>query len=84
MAKVRIEFNSGEFRKLLTSPAVQADIEARVEAIASAAGDGFEAFTTLGRFGGGRHVGQVVAVTTEAMKAEAEDKALSRAIDAGR
>lgn len=40
---VRIVYNLAAFRELRTAPAVQADITRRAEAVAAAAGEGYEA-----------------------------------------
>lgn len=82
--KVRIEFLSQGFREVLLSPEVANELRARAERIADAAGEGFEAEVFTGSFGGGRHVATVRSDTFTAARAEAEDKALTRAIEAGR
>lgn len=82
--KVRIEFQSAGFKEVLNSSALRSELRTRSERIAQAAGEGFEADSFTGGFGGGRVIGTVRATTRAARKAEAEDKALSRAIDAGR
>lgn len=83
MAKksVRLEWNSAGFRQILASGAVTKDITRRTEAIAAAAGEGMDA-----RFNhdGVRLRGTVITATYEARRAEAAEKALSSAIDAGR
>lgn len=88
MAKstIRIQFNSAGMRALLSGPEIGGDIERRTEAIAAAAGDGFEASTKVqgGSSKLGRVMGYVTATTAEARKAEAENHDLLRAIDAGR
>lgn len=66
---------------VLKSNGVRGDVQRRVNAIASAAGDGFEARVSYGR---DRVLGNVHAETTEAMRAESEHRALTRALDAGR
>ena len=82
--KVRIEFQSAGFKEVLNSPKVEAELLRRAQRIANAAGPGFEASVYRGGFGGGRHVASVRSADRESRLAEAEDKALSRAIDAGR
>lgn len=80
MAKVVL---SGEgFRQLLQSPEVLADLQARADRIAEAAGDGFVA--EQARVGAVRGRVQVYSSTREAMMAEASDASLTQAIDAGR
>ena len=82
--KVRIEFLSEGFREVLNSHEVEAELLRRAQRIANAAGPGFEASVYQGSFGGGRHVASVRTTDHESRLAEAEDKALSHAIDAGR
>lgn len=79
--KTKIKFNYAGFNEVRRSPEVAADLRARAERIASAAGEGFEVKATMNA---GRAGAIVYADTMEAMVAEAEDKALSSAIDAGR
>lgn len=89
MAKsIRIQLNKAGIISLLQSPEVQADLRARANRIADAAGgatenagDDFEVDVTTNR---DRAVAFVRTVTHEARLAEAEDRALTRAIDAGR
>ena len=78
---VRIQVDKAAIRALLTSPEVYADLSNRGNAIASAAGDGVEATTTRNR---DRVVVFVRTETAAAMKAEAVDRSLTRAISAGR
>jgi hypothetical protein len=79
--KVRIEMNSAGFRALLRSQPVLDDLARRADAIAAAAGEGFEADA---RVGANRARASVRTATAEARRAEAVDKALTSAIDAGR
>jgi len=80
-----IVLNIPGFVALRNSPEVQADIQARAERIASAAGDGFVVtpVTTNRSMSGRAHVA-VITGDADAMLAEANDQALTRAIDAGR
>ena len=78
---VKIEFNQAGFAALAKGAAVLADLTRRGEAIAAAAGDGFEARPSIGRT---RARVVVITATPEAMIAEASDKALTSAIGAGR
>lgn len=78
---MRIELNRAGVAALLKSPEVAADLEQRAERIARAAGDGMEA---NGAIGATRARAEVVTATTEARLAEARDRVLTRAIDAGR
>ena len=77
----RLKLNKDGIVALLQSEEVQQDLAARGARIASAAGDGVEAELTKNR---DRAVVFVRTETNEARKAEAEDRALTRAIDAGR
>ncbi|OAZ40947.1 hypothetical protein A9Z40_03125 [Microbacterium arborescens] len=78
---VRVKLNSAAVIALMQSAGIAADIGGRTEAIAAAAGPGFEATVTTNR---DRVVGFVRTETPEARKAEAEHRALSKAIDSGR
>jgi hypothetical protein len=60
---------------------VQGDLRGRASRIATAAGDGHEVELAVGRV---RARASVRTATFEAMRAEAENRTLSRAIDAGR
>jgi len=77
----RIELNSQGVRDLLRSQEVKADLEHRAAAIAARAGEGMEHDSRVGR---ARAHASVWTETPEAMRAEAQDRALTRAIDAGR
>lgn len=79
---VRIELHFKGFTELLNSPEVIADMQRRLEAIAAAAGEGFE--VSPARAGGRRARGAVYAATEQAKLAEATGAALTRSIDAGR
>lgn len=81
--KVRIKLNSPAFRELMSSAAMQAELEARAERIATAAGGepDFETNVTVGR---DRAHAFVKTANNEGRRAEAEHRALTRAIDAGR
>lgn len=78
---MKIELNRDGVRQLLTGPEIEADLAARAERIAAAAGDGFEASTTIGRT---RARASVISTTAAAIVAEANDHVLTTAIDAGR
>ena len=92
MAKqIRLEFISEGFKEILTGAGVQnlvseATQKLQAQANANAAGEldeeskGFSAKTWLGGFGGGRWVGSVSTTDHSTMVAEAENKALSRAV----
>ena len=89
--QIRLEFNSDGFKEILTGAGVQnlvseATQKIQAQANANAAGEldeeseGFSAKTWLGGFGGGRWVGSVSTTDHSKMVAEAENKALSRAV----
>lgn len=80
-----VKFNLKGFVALRNSPGVVADLERRAQAIAEAAGDGFavKVKTNLA-YPMGRAKATVFTDTIEAMIAEATDRALMSAIDAGR
>lgn len=92
MAKqIKLEFNSDGFKEILTGAGVQSLVseatqKIQTQANANAAGEldeeseGFSAKTWLGGFGGGRWVGSVSTTDHSTMVAEAENKALSRAV----
>ena len=87
MTQTRIEFNSAGFREILLSDGVKNlvtetanSIRDRANANNSRGGEGFEAHESVGGYGGGRWVGFVSTTDRESMIAEAEDKALSRAV----
>lgn len=79
--KVRIELRSDDIRRLLMSQPIANECQKAAEKIAARAGDGFEVLPAkeMG-FGGGRVGYAVGAMTYEARLAEAEDKALSKAV----
>lgn len=77
----RVVMNRAGAAALLKSPGVLADLQRRANAIAGAAGEGFEADA---RIGAARARASVHTASTEARVAEATDRALTRAIDAGR
>lgn len=79
---VNVVLNIPAFEELRKSPAVVADLQARANAIAHAAGDGFE--TDASPEGRRRGRVRVYAATFAARRAEAYHAALTRAIDAGR
>lgn len=78
---IRIELDSPGIDRFLKSDEVQADIARRAAAIARAAGPGMHSTTYRGR---DRVVGQVWTGTIGARLAEAENRDLTRALDAGR
>lgn len=79
--KIRIKINSAGAQAVLQSSGVAADGAARGARIAAAAGPGFEVESTTNS---DRAVTFVRTATPEAREAEANRRALTRAIDAGR
>lgn len=82
---VRWKINNAAFVALRNSPGVIADLKRRAEAIADRAGEGIEtrpAETRGGRTGRARVA--VVTASYTGRRRQAEDSALTRAIDAGR
>jgi hypothetical protein len=83
--KLRIEFHSEGFQAVLNSEGVRTKLKQMAENVASAAGDGFEVTEKELDYGGSPRPGMIVSAETyEAKKAEATDKALTRAISAAR
>jgi hypothetical protein len=78
---IRIEVNSAGIQALLKSAEVQADLESRARRIAAAGGDGMEVGSRIGKT---RARASVITATREARLAEATDRALTKALDAGR
>ncbi|HNG25429.1 MAG TPA: hypothetical protein PLC03_15795 [Microthrixaceae bacterium] len=81
MTKVRVSLNKRAVRDLLNSPEIVADLERRAARIAAAAGPGMASDAQPGKV---RAHGRVWTDTPEAMLAEASDRALTAAIQAGR
>lgn len=79
--RIKIEMNPAGVREILQSEAVRAELHRRAQLIADAAGEGMEASSQIGAT---RARASVRTETPEAMRAEAEDRTLSSAIDAGR
>lgn len=78
---IRIELNHNGIRELLRSRAVLRDLTRRAHNIAAAAGPGHEVDSEVGPR---RARADVRTATFEAMEAEATNRNLTRAIDAGR
>lgn len=79
--EVRLELNRAGMAALLKSEEVQADLRRRAQAIAAAAGEGMDVDV---RVGATRARASVRTGTDEARRAEATDKTLTAALDAGR
>lgn len=73
------KLNRKGVRALLRSDGVRDDMHRRARNVAATAGEGFEADSFVGR---NRARGDVFTETFDAMRAEAEDLALTRAIGA--
>jgi hypothetical protein len=81
--KIRVKMNSKGARAILRSAEVQADTERRGRAIAAAAG-GEPDFEVETQVGANRVRTSVRTATQKAREAEANQRALTRALDAGR
>lgn len=79
MAKVKL--NRSGVAALLQSTEVETHLRGKADAIAAAAGEGFEADSNVGR---NRARASVRTTTWDAAYAEAKDKVLTSAIGAGR
>ncbi len=81
MRKVKIVVHKRPLVALLKGPEIKRLIDAKTTRIAATAGPGME---TDGAVGRNRYRGSVRTATFEARKAEASNRALSKALDAGR
>lgn len=81
-SKVRLKFNNPAFAQLRTEPGVRADIKARAESVAEAAGEGVEVLPIQEPRSRARAL--VGPVTGEAARRVAKDNTLIRALEAGR
>lgn len=82
MSKVRIKLNHDAIAEFLRSDDVRLELERRAQAIANAAGG--EGFEVESRVGAKRVRTSVRTATLEARMAEAEERALTSALEAGR
>lgn len=81
-AKVVIKLDTAEIQKFLkTNAGVKDDLQHRVDAVVNRAGPGHTGAVWVGH---DRQRGTVRATTYEARKKEAEDKNLTRSVDAAR
>ena len=85
--QIKIKFISSGFKEILCSGGVQSAVTQAAENICSRAnanntrgGEGFATDTWVGNYGGGRWVASVSTTDHASCVAEAEDKALSRAV----
>lgn len=83
MGKARIKFHYDQFALLRSDPAIQAEIDSRARAIADAAGGGDD-FSAISSPGKDRARAVVTTSSEKGRKAEANDRALSSALEAGR
>lgn len=81
MADIRVEVNSAGVQAVLKSDEVQALLKERADRIAAAAGEGMEVSVRVGKT---RARASVITATRKARLAEANDRALTSALDAGR
>ena len=79
-SKVTLKFNTKGFQEIRTSPGTMKMLNSLATSTANRAGDGFEAKPADVTGGRVRGRAAVVAVTTEAMRSEARDHALLKAI----
>lgn len=82
MANARIVFNSDGFKQLLNSPEVEALVLNEAQKIADAASEGLEGegFRAHSQKAGTRYIAFAGTTDEESIRAEAENKALSRAV----
>ena len=85
--QVKLEFKSEGFRQILTGSGVQGVVQSAAERIQASANagisgesEGFSSHVWQGNYGGGRWIGSVSTTDLESQRAEAEDKALSKAV----
>lgn len=80
-SKIRVDINSAGIQDLLKSSPVRAFLLAKAQRIAAAAGPGMTASSRVGKT---RARASVITDTYKARHAEATNRSLTRAIDAGR
>ena len=85
--QIKIKFVSKGFKEIVCGDGVQSAVRDATETIQGKAnannsrgGKGFSANVWMGSYGGGRWIGSVTTTDRKSMVAEAEDKALSRAL----
>lgn len=79
--KVTIRWNNDGFKEILNSSALQQELQAVADEVAKEAGEGFVTEGWKSNMKGGRPAVSVRADSYEARKAEATDKALTKAIN---
>jgi tRNA A37 threonylcarbamoyltransferase TsaD len=77
----KVTLRKANIGALLKSARVQAELKARADRIAAAAGPGMEASVQVGAT---RARASVITATRKARENEARNRALTRALDAGR
>lgn len=88
MAEIKLEFFSEGFKQILNSDGVKALVQSKGDEICAKANanvggietDGFKVTVMPGNYGGGRWIAHVQAADYAAAVAEAENKALTRAV----
>jgi len=78
-----IKWNNKAFRQIRTLPEVRRELERRAEAIAREAGDGYTVESEITR-GRGRARAAVFPTTSAAIRDNAANNTLLKALDAGR
>ena len=81
MASIRIDMNSAGIQELLKSGPVRALLKVKADRIAAAAGPGMLASSRVGKT---RARASVITDSFAAKRAEATNRSLTRAVDAGR
>jgi tRNA A37 threonylcarbamoyltransferase TsaD len=81
MSGFKVTLRNANIGALLKSAKVQAELKARADRIAAAAGEGMVASVRVGR---NRARASVITATQKARENEARNRALTRALDAGR
>ncbi len=79
--RTKLKFKRNWARDLMRSPGVLADLERRAANVAAAAGPGHEVRSEVGKI---RPRAAVVTARVQAIRAEAESKNLTSALDAGK
>lgn len=88
MGEIKIEFNSDGFRQLLESDGVRELVQSTADEICERANanvggietEGYKTTVMRGAYGGGRWIAHVQAADYAAAAAEAENKALTKAV----